>query len=77
MGLKNWIGLEDLEKENRILKEYIKNQNLIIQNIYAKTNQFKQQNLAVGYVGFERIKQISQQGLDYAAEKEIELANIK
>ena len=76
MGFRKWLGIDNLEKENKILRDYVKNQNLILQNIDAKVKQYKQVNNSIAHVGFEKIENYVELGLDYAAEKEMELSHI-
>lgn len=77
MGFRSWLGIDNLEIENEILKQYNKQQNLVLQSIYQITKQYQKKNACISHVGFEKIEKLASDGLDYAAEKEIELANIE
>lgn len=77
MGLRNWLGIEDLERENEILRQYNKQQNLVLQSIYQTTKKYQKNNACISHVGFEKIERLATTGLDYAVEKEIELANFE
>lgn len=77
MGIRDWLGIEDLERENEILRQYNKQQTLTLQSIYQTTKKYQQNNPCVSHVGFEKIERLAASGLDYAVEKEIELAHSK
>ena len=76
MGLKKWLGIEKLEKENEILRNYIKSQNQVINNIERVSKDYQSKNYIAAHVGFYKIQKIALQGIDCAAQKEIELAKI-
>ena len=77
MSLKKLLGIEELERENQILFEYVKEQNLRLQSIYATTKKYQKENNAIAHVGFQKIENLTVQALDFAAQKEIELANVE
>ena len=77
MGIREWLGIEDLERENEILRQYNKQQNLTLQSIYQTTKQYQKNNPCVSHVGFEKIERLAANGLDYAVQKEIELAHLE
>lgn len=77
MGLRKWLGIDRLETENEVLRNYIKSQNETINSIYSKAIEYKGRNCAVAHIGFAKIEQLTLNALDNAAEKEIELARLK
>ena len=77
MGLRNLLGITQLEEENYILRQIVKNQNLTLQNIYAKTKEYKKANYSVAHVGLNKIEDFAVDALDFATEKQIELDNIE
>lgn len=56
--------LEMLKDENEDLRKAMKDKDQCIASILQKCNEYKKENLAVAYVGFERIKQLAELGLD-------------
>lgn len=77
MGISKWLGIDQLERENEILRQYNKQQNLVLQSIFQTTREYQKKNPCISHVGFEKIQRLTENGLDYAVQKEIELANIE
>lgn len=63
--------IDELEEENEDLRKAMKDKDQYIASILQKCNEYKKENLAVAYVGFERIKQLAELGLDIRKEADV------
>ena len=59
------LKIKKLKKENKILKEKLHKEKLVLERIYGKAYEYRKKNNAISYVGFAQIQDLADTGLDY------------
>lgn len=64
MGLSKWLGIDDLERENNELRQRLDDKNNMLASIHEKARDYMRLNCSIAHVGFEKIIDLADRGLD-------------